>query len=233
MKHAKYISVFIYIQFILFMAGCKIIDWGKENFKQTDRYNNDLIKYIQPFIASTIVYDQFETIAQFDAIFLTDKARMYYVDYFAQRHILSEEKESVMRQRLLNENKYYISFYIVGSQLEYIYPNNRSFFTGRHYKQKTLLGERDAEWQVKLKVADQEYAPDSIRVVELPIEWQYFLGAKYSQFKSVYLIKFDAIDQFDKEILPAGKHKVSLLFTSACYKTMLEWKDVIYTQKID
>jgi len=231
MKYFNHISILVCIQFILFATGCKVIDWGKDNFKQTERYDKEFVKHIQPFLRTTFVYDQLATIADFDAMFLTDSARMLYVDYFKQKHVLSEEKESVMRQRLINENKYYISFYILGSQVENLYPANRSLFTGEYYKQQALLGEKDAEWQVRLKVDGQEYVPDSIRVVELPTEWQHFFGTRYSQFKSVYLVKFDAVDTYDREILASGKHTVGLQFISARYKANLEWKDIVYSDK--
>ncbi len=231
MKRFNYISIIFSLQCILFMTGCKVIEWGKNNFPQTDRYDTSIVKHIKPYLRSTVVYDQLATMADFDAIFLTDAARMFYVDYYTQRHVISKEKESVMRQRLLNENKYYISFYVVGSQAEYLYPNDRSLFTGEHYKQQALLGEKDAEWQVRLRVNSQEFAADSIRVVELPVEYQHFFGSSYSQFKSVYLVKFDALDSFDRQILSSGHHTVSLHFTSARYKAKLEWKDIVYCNK--
>lgn len=232
MKFCKYSSIFICIQFIVFTTGCnKIVEWGKENFKQTDRYNEGIVKHMQPYIRSMIVYDQVTTVADFTALFLTDAARMLYVDYYIQKHTTSKEKESLMRQRLLNENKYYISFYVVGSQSEKTYPSNHSLFTGRYHKNQSLLGEKDSEWQVTLSVNDKVYVADAIRTVELPIEFQHFLGSHYSQFKSIYLVRFDSLDESDHEILKSGYHAVSLQFTSACYKAELVWKNVVYTDR--
>lgn len=232
MKSINYISILFFIQFIVFVTGCnKLVDWGKDNFKQADRYEDHVVKHMAPYIRSTVVHDQLSIMADFTALFLTDAARMLYVDYYVQRHTISKEKESVMRQRLLNENKYYISFYIIGSQSENMYIDNRALFTGRYYKQQALLGEKDAEWQVSLRVKNREYAADSIRVVELPIEYQHFFGQKYSQFKSIYLVKFDALDAADHEILAAGYHTISLELTSSRYKAQLLWKDVVYTSQ--
>lgn len=231
MKHFNTISIIFSIQCILFATGCKVIDWGKENFQQTDRYDKEFTRHMKPYLRSTVVYDQFATVADFDALLLTDAARMVYVDYYKQRHLLSSEKEAVMRQRVLNENKYYISFYVLGSQPENVYPNDRSLFSGEYYKQQSLLGDKDAEWQVRLKVKDKEYAPDSVRVVELPVEYQHFFGAQYSQFKSVYLVKFDALNADKHEILASGSHKLELHFMSARYKTSLSWNQVTYTEK--
>lgn len=230
MKLCKYSSIFICIQFIAFTTGCnKIVEWGKENFKQTDRYNEGIVKHMNPYIRSIIVYDQLSTIADFTALFLTDAARMLYVDYYINKHATNKEKESLMRQRLLNENKYYISFYVAGSQSEKLYPSNHSLFTGRYYKNQSLLGDKDSEWQITLLVNNKLYAADLIRAVELPIEYQHFLGSHYSQFKSIYLVRFDALDESDHAILTAGRHAVVLRFASARYQTELVWKDVVYT----
>lgn len=226
-----YLRFLICIQCIVFISGCKIIEWGQANFKQSDRYEMQLVKRVKPYLKSTFVYDSLATIADFDAMLLTDDVRMTYVDYYGKKHLMSEEKESVMRQRLLNENKYYISFYVLGSQAENLYPTHKSLFTGEFYKMQSLLGDKDAEWQVRLKVQDKLYAPDSIRVIDMPTEYQHFFGNRFSQFKSVYLVKFDAMDAYDHEILPAGHHDVQLIFTSARYEAKLEWKDVAYTQK--
>lgn len=230
MNVVKYISALFFIQFIVFVTGCnKVVDWGKENFKQAERYEEAIVKQMAPYLRSVIVYDQFSNIADFSAIFLTDAARMLYVDYYIKRHTISKEKESVIRQRLLNENKYYISFYLIGSQSETAYIDNRALFTGRYHKHQPLLGEKDAEWQVSLRVKNREYAADSVRVVELPVEYQHFFGSKYSQFKSIYFVKFDALDADDIEILPSGYHTVTLQLTSPQYKSQLVWKEVVYS----
>lgn len=231
MSLSKYLRFLISIQCIVFVSGCKVIEWGKQNFKQSDRYEINLLKRVQPYVKSTFVYSSLATIADFDAMMLTDDVRMTYVDYYGKKHLMSDEKESVMRQRLLNENKYYISFYVLGSQAENLYPTHRSLFTGEFYKMQNLLGDKDAEWQIRMKVKDQLYAPDSIRVIDMPTEYQHFFGNRFSQFKSVYLVKFDAMDAYDREILPEGKHDVELIFTSARYEAKLDWKDVIYTHK--
>ena len=229
--HNRFVfQIFFYIQFILFSSGCKIIDWGKKNFKQAHRYETNLTVKMDPFFRSTIVYQQLSTIANFDALFLTDKAQMLFVDYYKSRHLVSDEKESIMRQRLLNENKYYISFYVVGSQAENLYVSSHALFTGEYHKQQALLGEKEAEWQVYMKVNGKKFPPASIRSVEMPIEYQHFFGSRYSQFKSVYLVKFDAVDEHDKPILSDCCSDVALFFTSPRYQAELHWKDIAYLQ---
>lgn len=218
----------IFLQSILFMPGCKIIDWGKDNFKQAERYDKEVTKEVSSYIKSTIVYDQLATIANFDALFLTDRVRMLYVDYYTNRHVLSHERESIMRHRLLNENKYYISFYVLGSQDENMYESSYALFAGEYKKRPSLLGEKDSEWQISMQVGDKLYAPDVVRVVELPIEYQHLFGSRCNQFQSAYLVRFDFVDQQDQEIFSKGEYDVSLYFTSARYKTKLEWHNISY-----
>lgn len=219
---------------LFFMAGCnKVVEWGKENFKQASQYDKEFVVRAKPFIKHDMVYDQLTTVADFTALFLTDAMRMLYVDYHVQKHVVLPEKEAIMRQKLLHENKYYISFYVLGSQSATSYPTNFSLFTGRYQKHESLLGEKDSQWQVALQVGASIYAPDSVRVVELPIEYQYFFGNNFSQFKSIYLVKFDALDAHDHEIFSAGTaYDVALKFTSARYKTQLTWDKVVYCEKI-
>ena len=82
MKLSKYVINLFVIQSILFVSGCnKIGEWGKKNFKQAKRYDDAIVQHMSPYIRSTIVYEQLTTIADFSALFLTDAARMLYVDY--------------------------------------------------------------------------------------------------------------------------------------------------------
>lgn len=216
----------------MFLVGCKPIDWSKKTYQDVVRYEEEIVKKVKPYIQSTEVYYHLSTYAHFDALFLTDDVRMLYVDYYTKHHHLSVEKESLMRARLLQENRYYISFYIMGSQPESIYLDNYALHTGRYQKQTSVLGDKDSVWQVALKIGDKKYIPDSIRVVDLPIEYQVFFGQRYSQFKSIYLVRFDATDVDEYEILPLGKHTVTLEFTSSRYDAYLAWEDIVYNAGI-
>jgi len=202
--------------------------WGNETFRQADKVSDEFSLSMTPFIKSNVVYDQFVSIADFSAIFLTDKARMIQLDYYFHRNFKTPEEQEIARQRLLIENDHYITFYIVGYQPNVIYPSGRSLFSGEYQIQGPLLGSPDANWKLSMLVDGVEYAPSDIRPIELPIEYQTFLGVHYSQFKSSYRVRFDCRDHQNKEILTLGHHYIVLKFNSVMYTTSIEWRDIVY-----
>jgi hypothetical protein len=216
---------------LIFLTGCnKIINWGQQNFEQAKVYSQKFISAGRAYVRSTIVYSQFTTVATFDAIFLTDEMRMIYVDYHKQCHGLSEEQESLMRQRMINENKYFISFYVIAAQKEHLYETDKSLFNGIYQKQTEILGSKDASWNASMIVGNKEYLPESIRVVELPMEYRNCFGHRVNQFSTTYLVRFAVANPQDRLILqPGKKHNVALKFTSPLYQVDLKWRHILYS----
>jgi len=229
--HALFRMV-VFIQCIVLISGCnKIIDWGKQNFKQAVEHSQDLVAQVQPYIKSTIAYIQFATVAEFSVLLLNDQVRLLYVDFHKRYHGLTPEQESLMLQRVLNENKYFISFYVVGSQPDNVYESNKSLFTGEYQKLGALLGDKEATWHMRLQIGNKQYLPESIKVVELPVEYRHFFGSRYSQFKSVYLVRFDARDPQGFPLFsPRELHTFSLRFYSSLCKTDVSWEKCLYSK---
>lgn len=230
MKHisSRYITIALFMQCLLFLPGCTLVEWGNVTFRQAETVSGNFSESMKPFIKSIVVYDQFASIAEFSALFLTDEARMIYADYFFHRNFKTQEEQDISRQRLLTENDYYITFYVIGYQPATIYASGRGLFSGEYQVQGPLLGSADANWKISLLVDGKEYGPCDIRSVQLPAEYQHFFGIHWSQFKSAYKVRFDFRDQNGHEILPAGHHHVSLKFSSVVYSAILEWRDVVY-----
>ncbi len=230
MKHNyyRYISIIFFMQCLLFLPSCTLIDWGTSTFRQADVIPAYFAKSMDPFIKTAVIYNEFASIAEFSALLLTDQARMIYADYFFNRNFQTKEEQEISRERLLTENDYYITFYVIGYQPATIYPTERALFFGEYQVQGPLLGTADAKWKATLLVDGVEYAPCDVRAVQLPVEYQYFFGRRYSQFKTAYKIRFDFHTKEGKAILPAGKHHISLKFSSVIYDTKLEWPDMPY-----
>ena len=228
----RLLNLMMLFQCIFLLSGCnKIIDWGKSNFAQAHQYSQDFIRSAQSFIRSTIVYHQFTTVATFDAIFLTDQMRMLFVDYHRQCHGLTSEQELTMRKRLVNENKYFISFYVIGAQKEHIYETPKTLFTGSYQKQTELLGFKDAAWNVRMVVGNKEFIPESIRTVDLPVEFRSFFGNRFDQFSSTYLVRFAVHDADNQPIFqPSKKYNVMLKYTSSDYQVDMKWRNMVYTR---
>lgn len=212
----------------LFFTGCKLVDWGEKTFNQAGKLQDDFSVSMKPYIKSAVVYDQLSLVAEFSALFLTDRARMIYLDYFCHRNLKSDQEKAVLKQRLLTENDYYITFYVVGYHPTTVYPSGRAMFSGEYHMQGPLMGNSEGVWKPTLLVGGKEYAAEDVRSVDLPLEYRYFFGEDYSQFKKAYRIRFDARDMHNKEILMKGKKNVALKFSSVNYETRLRWKGVAY-----
>ena len=226
--HYRYITIILFMQCLLFLPSCTILQWSAKTFRQADRIPAEFSEKMNKFIQTSVIYDQFSSIAEFTALFLTDEARMLYADYFFHRNFKTEDEQDLSRQRLLTENDYYITFYVIGYQPAVIYPTDRSLFFGQYQVQGPLLGSADAKWKVSLLVDGKEYGPCDVRSVQLPVEYQYFFGRHWSQFKTAYKVRFDYRDQNGQQVMPMGHHHVELKFSSVIFDARLEWTDVAY-----
>lgn len=213
------------LSFIALSGFTKIVDWGKENFKQASRHGQQFVKSAQPFIKNLKVYNQFTVVATFDVMLLSDPMRMLYVDYFKKDHAMSRDQEAMLRQRQLNENRYFISMYVVGTQKEHAYLTNKSLFTGEYQKATDMLKGTDAMWNVSMVVGGRQYAPESIRIVELPVEYRQCFGSDFSQFSTSYLVRFAAVDGQGNYIFsPNRQSSVVVRFSSPLYQADATWK---------
>ncbi|MBP6869789.1 hypothetical protein KBC04_02820 [Candidatus Babeliales bacterium] len=226
--HSRYITILFFMQCLLFLPGCTLLEWSDNTFRQAEPVSKHFALSMEPFIQSLKIYDQLVTIADFSAMFLTDEARMIYADYFFHRNFKTPEEQELDRERLLKENDYYITFYVIGNQPATIFPSGRALFSGEYQVRGPLLGTADAHWKITMAVDGKEYGPCDVRSISLPAEYQHFFGIHWSQFKSAYKVRFDARDQNGDEILPIGNHRVQLKFNSVTYNAVLEWKTVSY-----
>jgi len=218
--------------FLCLSGFSKITDWGKENFKQTAQYAQPFVAAAQQFIRTVKIRNQFSVVATFDVMLMTDQMRMLYVEYYKKSHGLTKAQEASLRQRQLNENKYFISMYIVADQTDHIYINNKALFTGEYQKSPALLGNKDSMWHVHMIIAGKEYWPESIRVVDLPTEYSQCFGLASNQFSTAYLVRFSAVDDHNNYIVsPDSKSTIVLQFTSSLYQADMAWKQMTYYMK--
>jgi len=218
----------IFMQCILFLPSCKVAQWGESVFRQAEKVSDSYAATMRPFIKTAVIYDQFISIADFSALLLTDEARMIYLDYYFHRTFKTPEEQLIARQRLLTENDFYITFYVVGYQQPVLYTTGRSLFFGEYEAQGAMLGGPDAVWRASMIVDGKSYSPTEIRLVSLPVEYRHFFGINWSQFKFAYKVRFDRRDENNREILTSGRHHVSLKFSSPIYDVKLEWIDIAY-----
>ncbi len=201
----KVVTHVICIILSLLLTSCgRIIDWGKSNFYQAEDVDNHS-KQVEPFIRYVTIYDQLSTRGHFVALWLSDEVRAAYAALNVFREGKNEEKMQQVLARQLEENKHYITFYVLST-----------------YEVK--LGEPQSAWHVFLQVNGVRYYPIEIKVVELPYEYQIFFGTHWNTFKEPYRVRFIARDADDNTIINADTKSMQLYFRSPQKEHPLLWK---------
>lgn len=189
---------------IIIFSGCgRIVDWGIYTFEQGDELS-DITGEPRNYVRSIVAYDQFDTAASFDALWLSDNARTGYADLFVRRRGKNEDFRNTFLRRQLEENKHFFNFYILAPF-------------------ETPLAEPLSLWQLFLSIDGIRYTPVEFKVAELEPEYRAIFGKKYTRFKESYLAKFDAKDSDGNPIVKPGTKTVSLYFRSNDKEAVLVW----------
>lgn len=161
---------------LCFMTSCvKYYDLIKSEFPQ-GKDQPDYRVVASLYKRTATVYDEFQTKAAFNALWLSDELRTAYVNVYCNKRGLSNDEKEEMLKRQLEENKYWVSFYVLA--------DIRS-------KTNSSLSDPNAMWTPYLKLGDFDtLVPESIKEVDLDPEFQLFFGKTFNLFKVAYLIKF-------------------------------------------
>jgi len=187
---------------VLLPGCCRMADWHKNTFYQGEPVEQ-FAAAAQPYIRSLYLYDQLSTVALFDALWLSDAVRTAYVSTYALKTGKGDEFRTNFLRRQIEENKHFITFYLLSSRAH--------------------LDEKDAVWSFSLRVKDRLYTPLDIRVIDLNQEYSSFFGRRYNHFKTVYEIKFNALTTEEKPILDGTVQEISLCIRSLDKKAELTW----------
>ncbi len=235
MKHSLYGKqkslLILFVSIFIFYGFNTIYEWGKENFKQAERHDEDFVKEAKKYLRSVTAYNSLTAEAEFHTMLLSDDARMLYVDYYAKIHGLNQEQIKVLKQRQIHENRNFISMYVVAWKRDREYVTSRSLFTGESLKTGNILKGEDALWNVTLVVGGKRYQPEAVRLVDMPIEYQIFFGNHYNIFSTVYLVRFAAKDNEAKFIFPQEKCTAVIDFNSPRYRVKTVYKGINFYLK--
>lgn len=207
MKQTVYFISFLVCS-LTFFSGCyRYIDWASTIVDQGDTIET-CICTAKPYIKAARVYDQFTTLALFDALWLHDDVIDAYVCAHAAKYGFNDEQAQKFLDKQIEENEPYISFYLLAT----IYGT-----TG------TMLTDVSPLWVVQLKIGNNLYNPAKIRLVELPHEYRYFFNKRWNIFKKQYLIEFDAYDSNNFPIIGPLTREVELIFRRVGHETSMIW----------
>lgn len=206
MKHI--VSTILLLILLSTFSGCyRYINWAICIFDQGEKIDT-CVSFANPYIKSVRIYDQFTTLAIFDALWLHEEVVQAFVCAHAEKYGFTHQQYQDFLEQHYQENEPYISFYLLST----IYGNNR-----------VLLTDDDPMWVVQLRIGNTLYKPAKIKLVELPHEYRYFFGKRYTVFKKQYLIQFDAFDKNDHALVGPMARELELIFRRVGYETGMIW----------
>ncbi len=200
------------------MPGCikyhKIIE---SEFPQgKDHHDHRGIVYNH--LKSVSIYRQFETVAQFNALWLSDQMRTCYVSLYAARRGMRAEAYDAYLRRQLEENNHWISFYLLADIRDVA---------------RVSMSEKNTAWAVYLDADGERVKPESIKEIEVEPEIQRFFGHRFNKLKVSYLIKFPARDAAGKRY-DYSAERLRLHLSSPYKHDYMEWfiEDMAQSKKV-
>lgn len=176
---------------------------------------NDNRDITHNFVRSTRLYDQFQTQAAFDVLWLSDNVRKAYAESYTKRRgiIGVERDEFVARQCELAESQ--ISFYVLTDIRDPLYLS---------------LSEKDSPWTLYVSTKNSSgeeriVRPNSIKEVEMEPEYRSFFKHRLNSAKQIFLVTCPAYDQ-DGVPYSGGDKNISLVISSPTRSCSLEWRGV-------
>jgi hypothetical protein len=193
---------------LLFLFGCTPYQpWLKDVFNQGEPIDSQTA-LVRQYRRTKHVYDQFDTLGHFTALWLSNQVRHAYAHVYSCKYCFNEQQYRQLLQEQFAENSNYISFYVL---------------TAMPSCNNSLLSDEDPEWSVCLSLGGRLYSPLEIAEVQLPPEYMLFFGKTYTRFKSSFLVKFPANDESGESLLKSGICHIDLVFSRPDRKVYLTW----------
>lgn len=208
MKHNRLFFHFFAISFLMLLSGCRYQCWLEDVFNQGE-HMHEYTAAARKYVRSQHVYDQLNTLAHFDAIWLSSEVRRSYAQLYAQKNCYTHERYQSFLRRQTEEGRHFISFYVltaIRNQCGYNITDN------------------DSEWGVCLCIDGNTYRPIERKQIDLSPEYILFFGKTYNKFKVPYLLKFDAQTIANRSLIYPGVRCIELIFTRADRQVVMQWK---------
>jgi len=194
---------------MVLLPGCmKYYDVSEKEFPQAQKEpDHREVRYA--YKRTQRVYDQFETKAIFDALWLSDDVRTAYVQMYAKKRGLSAEAKEELLKRQLEENKHWVAFYVLA--------DIREQGAGR-------LGDAHTAWTMFASLDKHLVRLESIKEYDLEPEYQLLFGAVGMNFKTCYLVKCALQPEIANQIGCQQFKHLALTVNSPKHKAVLEWR---------
>lgn len=186
----------LFLLAMLFLPGCiKYHELSTTEFPQGKVVEQQAVLATN-YLRSIKLYNQFETIAGFDMLWLSSDVRSYFAQRFCAKRGKDAESFKAIESRQQEETNHWIGFYVLSD-----------IRTRGHVS----LKEKNAAWTMFLTIDKKtKVEPLSIKEVELEPEYQAIFGHRFNSFKSVYLVKFPAYGLDGKPYITTPKPSLTL-----------------------
>lgn len=190
---------------LVLLSGCgTVTDLVKENFPQ-GKESKDYKKKAKQYLRRVNIYDQFNTVGLFDALWLSDEVRTMYSDINADMHGKTTQEKHAFLRRQLKENDQFISFYVLSTH------NNP-------------LSIKPVPWALYLVIDGEKYMPFEVKAVELVSEYKTIFGSMFNNHKTPYEVRFERNDSNGIDILKEGNgHVIQLYFSNPSHYSSAKW----------
>lgn len=190
---------------IITLSGCggRLTNWALDNFNQGGTITG-CFEHPYEYVRTVTVYDQVNTVAMFDALWLSDRVRQSYIDLRSYRFNWSDEQSIAALNQQRQEENSFITFYVLSSN-------------------DIRLASSDPVWSVSLDVDGMTYTPVEIRIADLEPEYKAFFGGLYVRSKRAYKIRFNATNDNGALVISNATQMVSLWFRSVNKEEALTW----------
>lgn len=201
----KPISHFLLISSLLLLPGCGgVVKMINNTFPQVQKYK-EKTKEIMPYLQHLYVYDQFNTVALFDALWLCDQVRTLYTDVYTTMMGKNQKESSLFLRRQLQANEHFITFYVLSTL-------------------SVPLSVKPIPWALHLEVDGITHMPEHVKAIDITEPYRMFFGAAFDAHKQAYDVKFNRVLADGKIVLEENKsHVVSLVFSNAVYYSKMTW----------
>ena len=220
------ISIFLIVTVCL-LPGCggTLVDFAKETFPQGEEHK-DQKNIIKQYMRKTHVYDQFTTLALFDTLWLSDSIKEVYTDMYASMLGKTDHSKKSFLRRQLKENSHFISFYVLSTH-------------------EVPLTVNPVLWKIHLEIDGKKQLPFSLKLVEIPAQYQMMFGKNFTKHKQAYHLQFDRKDGNGNDLLSSGhEHDIKIVFSSSSHFSSIKWmvdtegnliskKDMMKRKKVD
>lgn len=190
---------------LILLPGCgTITDLVKENFPQGKESKN-YQKIAKKYLKRINIYDQFNTIGLFDALWLSDEIRTIYADVNADMQGKTTKEKNAFLRRQLKENDQFISFYVLSTH-------------------DNPLSVKPVPWSMHLVADGKKYMPFEVKAVELVSEYKTIFGSMFNNHKTPYEVRFERNDANGIDILKEGnQHIIKLYFSNPSHYSSATW----------